>query len=300
MTRILLIGSAGQLGHELTHTLPGLGDVLAVNRRELDIAQSEAVRQTIAQANPDVIINAAAYTAVDRAESEPELAHQINAAAPQAMAAAAQDLGALLVHVSTDYVFDGKTTRAYGEADLPNPLGVYGESKLAGEKAIRQISPRYLILRTAWVYGTYGKGNFVKTMLRLAAERDELRVVDDQIGTPTWAFDIAQAITGLVDKFAIPTPESALQEIFHFTNSGVASWYDLAVAIVEEATALGFPMQVKRVTPISTAEYPTAAQRPAFSVLNHRKLQTVLGTPAPHWRSSLRRMLQQYRRYGGP
>ena len=294
MPRILLIGSAGQLGHELTLTLAGLGDVLALNRQDLDIAQAEAVRQAIAQAKPDVIVNGAAYTAVDRAESEPELAHRINAAAPQAMAEAAQKLGSLLVHVSTDYVFDGNTTHPYDEADRPHPLGIYGATKLAGEEAIRQICQRHLILRTAWVYGTYGQGNFVKTMLRLAAEREELRVVDDQIGTPTWAFDIAQAITELVEKFALPAPASALQETFHFTNSGVASWYDFAVAIVEEAASLGFPIKVKRVIPISTAEYPTAAQRPAFSVLNHRKLQSVLGAPAPHWRSSLRKMLQQY------
>lgn len=295
MPRILLIGSAGQLGQELVHVLPQIGNVVAINRRNLDLAYPDAIRQAITQSEPDVIVNAAAYTAVDRAESEPDLAHQINAVAPQVMAEAAQQSGGLLVHISTDYVFDGKTNCPYTESDQPNPLGVYGATKLAGEEAIRQFSERHIILRTAWVYSTYGKGNFVKTMLRLATEREELRVVEDQIGTPTWACDIAQAIAALLEKVALPTVEPVFQETVHFTNGGVASWYDFAVAIVEEASALEFPIQVKRIVPIQTKEYPTAAQRPAFSVLNNRKLRSILGTYPPHWRSSLREMLEHFR-----
>ncbi|HEY9881092.1 MAG TPA: dTDP-4-dehydrorhamnose reductase [Leptolyngbyaceae cyanobacterium] len=300
MKRILLLGAAGQVGQELAQVLPVFGTVTEFDRSHIDIIQPEVLRQAIAQVHPDVIVNASAYTAVDRAEQEPDLAHQINAIAPTVMAEAAQEQGALMVHLSTDYVFDGQKSRPYSEDDVPAPLGVYGQTKLAGELGIQQHCDRYVILRTAWVYGVYGKGNFVKTMLRLASQREELRVVADQVGTPTWAFNIAQAIATLLaaaisdDK----TLNSEVQGIYHFTNSGIASWYDFAVAIVEEARSLGLPLQVEHIVPIPTTDYPTPAQRPAFSVLCNQKIQPLLGSPPKHWRNSLRRMLQQYHQRG--
>lgn len=291
----MLIGSAGQLGQELAQTLPSLGHVMRLNRQSLDIIQSEAIYRVVTDAQPDVIVNAAAYTAVDQAESEPDLAYQVNALAPGTIAKAAQKVGALLVHISTDYVFDGKANRPYRETDQPNPSGVYGMTKLAGEQAIQQNCDRYIILRTAWVYGTYGTGNFVKTMLKLAAQQEQLNVVDDQIGTPTWAHDTAQATTALIDHWQSVPASISGQEVYHFTNSGVASWYDFAIAIIEAAQELGFPVQVQQINPIPTEAYPTLAKRPPFSALNHRKIQTILGAPPPHWRHSLRRMLHQYR-----
>jgi dTDP-4-dehydrorhamnose reductase len=230
------------------------------------------------------VINAAAYTAVDQAQKEPETARMINAIAPTILAQEVQKLKALLIHVSTDYVFDGSKNHPYTEDDLTNPLSIYGESKLAGEQGIKENCQSYLILRTAWVYGAYGKSNFVKTMLRLGSEREEVRVVTDQIGTPTWAFNIADAIAQLTSL----RPNTG---IYHYTNSGVASWYDFAVAIFEEAKQL-VPLKIQRVIPITTSEYPTPAQRPTYSVLSYRKISSVLNTYPPHWREGLRQMIK--------
>lgn len=286
MTRILLTGTAGQLGSELQHTLVSLGDVIGVDRQGLDLTQPDKIRQIIGEFKPDVIVNAAAYTAVDKAETETELANAINGKAPTIMAEAAQQLGAALIHVSTDYIFDGKKNTPYTEEDQPDPINVYGQSKLLGEEGVLKHCDRALILRTAWVYGTQGKGNFVKTMLRLGAEREELRVVVDQVGTPTWTGDLANAIAQLVQR---PIDSG----IYHFTNSGAISWYDFAVAIFEEAEQIGFPLQVKQVVPITTAEYPTPAARPAYSVLSTQKISAVLGHHPPYWRTALRQMLKQ-------
>jgi dTDP-4-dehydrorhamnose reductase len=298
MTRILLIGQDGQVGQELQKTLAPLGELVGVGRQQLDLAQPDQIRQAIAQIAPNLIINAAAYTAVDKAESESDLAYAINAAAPQQMAESAQQLGAPLIHISTDYVFDGCKNTPYVETDATNPVSVYGKSKLAGEAEIAQVHEqqpdfRYAILRTAWVYGAYGKGNFVKTMLRLGAEREELRVVADQVGTPTWAAEIAQAIAVLSSQFLQPSVDSALSGIYHFTNSGVTSWYDFAVAVFEEAKSLGVSLKLQRVIPITTAEYPTPAQRPAYSVLANQKIQSILNSPTPQWRQGLRQMLTE-------
>lgn len=282
MKRILVTGITGQVGQELQRKLAPLGDVIGVDRQTIDLAQPTSIRQVISELKPDAIVNAAAYTAVDKAETEAELAKSINAIAPTILAESAERLGATLIHISTDYVFDGRKNTPYIEKDAPNPINVYGESKLLGEEGIRQNCDRHIILRTAWVYGAHGKSNFVKTMLRLGAERDELRVVADQVGSPTWAQDIAQAIAQLLSEFHLGT--------YHFTNSGVASWYDFAVAIFEEARLLGFPLKVQRVVPITTPEYPTPAQRPAYSVLSCQKIAAVLGYP-PHWRQGLRQML---------
>ena len=285
MKRILLIGSNGQVGSELQQSLPRLGDLTALNRQDLDLSDSVLLSKMIEEINPEVIVNAAAYTAVDKAETETELAFTINAIAPKIMAESAAKLGAKLLHISTDYVFDGQKNTPYTEADPTNPLGCYGQSKLAGESYICQSCDRHIILRTAWVYGVYGKGNFVKTMLRLGKERETISVVCDQIGSPTWARDIAGSILLLL--------QSEATGIYHFTNSGLASWYDFAVAIFEEARKLDFPLMVEQVLPIPTSAYPTAAQRPAYSVLANHKITDVAQRISPYWRHSLREMLKQ-------
>jgi dTDP-4-dehydrorhamnose reductase len=283
--RILLTGADGQLGQELQQTLMPLGEVIALTRQELDLSQGEHIRQLVQQIRPNLIVNSAAYTAVDKAESEVDLAQAVNGKAPTIMAEEAEKIGALLLQVSTDYVFDGQKNTPYLETDPTHPLSSYGKSKLAGEVGIQQVTDNYLILRTAWVYDVYGKGNFVKTMLRLGQDREELRVVADQVGSPSWAKDIADAIAQLLQTDA--------RGIYHFTNSGVVSWYDFAIAIFEEARALGFPLKVQRVIPITTADYPTPATRPAYSVLSGKKITETLGNYPPYWRDSLRKMLKE-------
>jgi dTDP-4-dehydrorhamnose reductase len=286
--KILLTGAAGQVGRELQSTLVPLGEVVAVGRDRLDFSQLEAVQQMLETVQPDLIVNAAAYTAVDQAEREPDLANLINGKIPGVLAVAAQQRGAGIIHISTDYVFDGRHSSPYLETDATCPLGVYGASKLLGEETVRAACDRHLIIRTAWVYGVQGKGNFVKTMLRLGAEREELRVVADQVGAPTWSQDLAAAIAQLAPQLS---PETA--GMYHYTSSGVTSWYDFAVAIFEEAAALGFPLKIQRVIPITTADYPTPAQRPAFSVLSLQKMTALLGAHPPQWRQSLRKMLAE-------
>ena len=296
MTKILLTGITGQVGQELQQTLVSLGEVIGVGRQELDLSQPAQIQQKIAEIKPNVIVNAAAYTAVDKSETETELAMAINASAPKAIAQAAQDIGATLMHISTDYVFNGQNHTPYLETDPTAPLGVYGQSKLLGEEGVRQNCDRHIILRTAWVYGSRGHGNFVKTMLRLGAAREELKVVADQIGSPTWSYDIAVAITQLLAK---SLDNSAIKGIYHFTNSGVASWYDLAMAIFAEAKPIGFPLKIERVLPITTADYPTPTQRPAYSVLSKVKITETLGDYPPHWRESLRKMLTEWQSLKG-
>jgi dTDP-4-dehydrorhamnose reductase len=303
MKRILLIGQAGQVGQELQRTLSSVGQVVGVDRGSLDLTQPEGIRQVIQETQPNLIVNAAAYTAVDKAETEPALADAINGTAPTIMAEAAQRQGAGFLHISTDYVFDGSKNTPYTEEDLPNPIGAYGKSKLLGEQGVSQVHAtdsnfRYAILRTAWVYGTHGKGNFVKTMLRLGADREEVRVVADQVGTPTWAAEIARAIAALAPHLlaasnSAETAPTAASGLYHFTNSGITSWYDFAVAIFEEAEALGFPLKLKRVVPITTSEYPTPTRRPAYSALACQKISSVLDAPIPQWRQGLRQMLTE-------
>jgi len=301
--RILLIGANGQVGQELRKTLAPLGTLTAVARQQLDLTDLEAIAQTIGTLKPQLIVNAAAYTAVDKAESEPELAQRINADAPKAMATCAAECGAGLVHISTDYVFPGTAASPRCETDNTGPLSVYGKTKLAGENAIREALNEHIILRTAWVYGTQGTGNFLKTMLRLGKDREELNVVSDQVGSPTWAKDIADAIAQLGKQMtqkpannppANNTPDQSLYGTYHFTNSGAASWYDFAIAIFKEAKALGIPLNIQQVNPITTAEYPTPAQRPAYSVLNCQKISRRLGHTPPHWQESLHSMLQEF------
>jgi dTDP-4-dehydrorhamnose reductase len=288
MQRILLTGAAGQVGQELQSLLAPLGTVTALGREAVDFGDPPAVQQVISRLNPEVIVNAAAYTAVDKAESEPELADLVNHTSVAVLAQAAQTVGAGMLHISTDYVFDGTSGQPYLEDAVTNPLGVYGASKLRGEQAVQKHCPNSMVVRTAWVYGCKGKGNFVKTMLRLGAERQELKVVSDQIGAPTWSKDLAGAIAQMVPLLG---PDTA--GIYHYTNSGVTSWYDFAVAIFEEARALGFPLAIERVLPIPTSQYPTPAHRPGFSVLSLEKTAQLLGEHPPQWRQSLRKMLAE-------
>nr|WP_290228049.1 dTDP-4-dehydrorhamnose reductase [Trichocoleus desertorum] len=288
MKRILVTGANGQVGQELQTCLTSVGEVTSWGRDALDLAHPEQILQVVEKLQPDIIVNAAAYTAVDKAETELEQAIAVNATATQVLAETAQRVGAFFIHISTDYVFDGTQSHPYGETDATNPLGAYGKSKLMGEMAIALSTANYAVIRTAWVYGSYGKSNFVKTMLRLGAEREEIRVVADQIGSPTWAKDLAQAIAQF-----IPHASSKTTGIYHYTNSGVASWYDFAIAIFEEAKQLGFSLKIQRVVPITTADYPTPAHRPAYSVLSCAKIAGVLGTYPPHWRQGLRQMLAE-------
>lgn len=308
MSRILVTGAEGQVGQELVRSLSAIGDVIPAGRNRLDLLQTDSLVPAICDLKPDLIINAAAYTAVDNAEREPDLANQINGVAPTELAKAATKLDIGLIHISTDYVFDGQKNTPYLEDDSPNPIGAYGQSKLQGEQGIQQVFERAngrakaTIVRTAWVYGTHGKGNFVKTMLRVGSSREELRVVVDQVGSPTWARDLATALTGFAVRHLraqspIPLdntlPPEAPAGIFHYSNSGVISWYDFAVAIFEEAAALGFPLTVERVVPIPSSEFPTPVTRPAYSALSGRKTAALLGAIAPHWRVSLRQMLTE-------
>ncbi len=283
--KVLVTGANGQLGQELRRTVPDSVQATFVSRAELDISDAAAVATVVSQQQADVLINAAAYTAVDKAESEAALATAINGEGPGNLAAACARSGARLVHVSTDFVFDGSASRPYLPNAPTSPLGEYGRSKLAGELAVQAALPSALIVRTAWVYSTFGN-NFVKTMLRLMAEREELAVVVDQVGTPTWARGLADALWQ-----AVARPQ--LQGLLHWTDAGVCSWYDFAQAIAEEAQALGLLAHVPRIRPINTEAYPTPAQRPAFSVLDKASTWEALDTDGVHWRVQLRAMLQE-------
>lgn len=288
MKKILVTGIDGQLGKALEQTLTSVGEVIGLNREKLDLSQTNTISQVINEIKPDLVVNSAAYTAVDKAESEPELANAVNGIAPGILAEECQKLAVPLIHISTDYVFDGSQSQPYRETDPTNPINTYGKSKLAGEIAIQKACQNYMILRTAWVYGVGGKGNFVKTMLRLGKEREEVRVVADQIGSPTCTADLATTITQL-----IPLLKPEIAGIYNCTNSGVASWYDFAVAIFEEAKQLGWDLKLQRVIPIATSEYPTPAKRPAYSVLSCSKISSLMGNYPPQWRQGLRQMLAE-------
>lgn len=288
---ILITGSNGQVGRALQKALAPIGRVEALNRQALDLADPDAIRRVVRDRKPAIIVNAAAYTAVDRAETEPELAMAANALAPGVLAEEARRINAVLVHYSTDYVFDGDKPEPYTESDRPNPRNVYGRSKLAGEQAIQSACPAHYILRTSWVYDAEG-ANFLNTMLRLGRERPELRIVNDQTGAPTWAGAIA-AMTAqlLASKTAGADPCHGL---YHMTASGSVTWFGFAQAIFEEAEKI-LGITPPRLTPISTAEYPLPARRPANSRLNTEKLSTTFGIrPAP-WREMLVHCLREKR-----
>jgi dTDP-4-dehydrorhamnose reductase len=281
--KALVTGASGQLGRALRAAPPEGIELVSFGSEELDITDQVAVMRAVERTTPDVILNAAAYTAVDLAECEEARALAVNCAGVAHLASAARDAGARLVHVSSDFVFDGDSGRPYRPDDPAAPLGVYGWSKLAGEEAARANGDS-LIVRTSWVYSAHGS-NFVTTMLRLMHERDELRVVTDQVGTPTWATSLAQALWQLVNANA--------RGIMHFSDSGVCSWYDFAVAIHEEAVGAGLLNRTVRLVPIATAEYPTRSRRPPYSVLDKARTWQILGAPAPHWRENLRLMLKE-------
>ena len=288
--KILLTGKNGQVGYELERSLQGLGEVVAVDRSQMDLSDLQQVRDVIRSVKPDLIVNPAAYTAVDKAESEPELAMRVNGEAPAVMAEEARKLGAAMIHYSTDYVFDGTKAGAYVETDAPCPVNVYGASKLAGEQAIQAAGIPHLILRTSWVYGMRGK-NFLLTVLRLAQERDELRIVGDQFGSPTWCRTIADTTALLVARldglgeargFALPGTQQDLSGIYHLTSQGRTSWHGFTEAILRQAGVSKKPV----VTPIATSEYPLPARRPMNSELSCARLQA-LQLALPEWQVAL-------------
>lgn len=277
---VLLLGRDGQVGWELRRALAPFGRIIALGRMDLDLSDPGAIRRVVDESRPNVIVNAAAYTAVDRAETDQDLAMAINGDAPGVLAEEARRLGATLVHYSTDYVFDGSKGSPYTEEDPTNPLSVYGRSKLAGERAIQEVDGPHLIFRTSWVYGARGR-NFLLTMLRLAAERTELRVVVDQRGAPTWSRDIARATAAALAR-------DGARGLFHLTAGGETTWHGFAEAIIAGRDDLA----ARRVVPISTADFPTPAVRPAYSVLSNQKLHREMDIALPHWRDSLDQVLE--------
>ena len=294
-TRILVFGRSGQVGWELRHKLACLGQVTAVDYPEIDFTRPDSIREAVRAAQPAVIVNAAAYTAVDKAEAEPALAYAINAVAPGVLAEEGRRLGSILVHYSTDYVFDGTKQGAYLETDSPNPMNVYGKTKLAGDEAIESAGGDYLILRTSWVYGARGS-NFLLTMLRLAKERAELRIVDDQTGAPTSSECIAQATADLLAQLLAPQG-GGLQGrsgIYNLTNAGETTWFGFAKAFLSK------PPEVTGVIasdliPITTAEFPRPAKRPANSRLSCRRVEEAFGVRMPHWEDALSLVLETLR-----
>jgi dTDP-4-dehydrorhamnose reductase len=285
--RLLIIGGSGQLGLELQRSFAGTNPMVAVDREVVDLTVPDSIRAIVASVKPDVILNAAAYTAVDRAESQPEIAAAVNARAPRILAEEAQKAGALLVHYSTDYVFDGTKEGPWTEEDAPAPLNEYGKTKLAGEAAIRQAGGRYLIFRTSWVYGPHGK-NFLLTMLRLARERDQLSVVDDQFGAPTTSLELARATRQIVDGVLARQFGSAegWAGLYHMTCSGETTWCGFTRAIFARAGAL-LEGRKPEVEAIPTSAYPTPARRPRNSVLSNARLKAIFGVELASWEQAL-------------
>lgn len=288
MKKILLTGKNGQIGWELQRTLASLGEVAAVGRNELDMADPDSIRKVIREIRPALIVNAAAYTAVDKAESEPDLVMAVNGIAPGIMAEEARRLHAALVHYSTDYVFDGSKQTPYTEADATNPLNVYGRTKLAGEQAIRAADVPHLILRTSWVYGARGK-NFLLTILKLAREKRELKVVDDQIGAPTWSRLIAEVTSQILSKMDSSSDLAAMMEaggLYHVVAAGRTSWHGFAERIIGHLTSHSSRAAPKLLA-IPTREYPLPARRPPYSCLSCEKLTQAFGLAIPAWDRSL-------------
>ena len=301
--RLLITGANGQVGWHLQRILAPMGDVLAIDVGEVDLTDLNAVAKTVCEFAPDIVANAAAYTAVDKAESEPELARAINVAAPARIAEECARSGALMIHYSTDYVYDGDKPAPYEEGDATGPLSVYGRTKLEGDQAIMASGCAHIILRTTWVYDIRGK-NFLRTVLRLAREKEELRMIGDQYGAPTWARGLAQA-TGIILARALErcSVSGAWESgLFHLTAAGRTSWAGFAQAILEEYDALldwpaetgefGGPLKAKRVVEITTEQYQTPARRPHNSVLSNAKVQAAFGVALPDWRSQLRLAMQ--------
>lgn len=290
LPKILLLGKNGQVGWELQRALAPLGQVWALDYPEIDFAEGAALRKLVLEHQPQIIVNASAYTAVDKAESEPERAMLINGLAPGVLAEAAKQLGALLVHYSTDYVFDGTKRTPYVETDVTNPLSAYGRTKLAGDQAIQQVGCNHLIFRLCWVYGARGQ-NFMLTMTRLARERETLRVVADQIGSPTWSRMIAET-TSLALKQVLSLGEARESSgVYHLRAGGETNWHEFASRIIELMPSA--ERKCKAVEAITTADYPTPAQRPAYSVMSCEKLRRTFGLVLPDWEQSLRLVLDK-------
>ncbi|MGB9122384.1 MAG: dTDP-4-dehydrorhamnose reductase [Candidatus Angelobacter sp.] len=300
--KIVIVGRHGQLAWEANERFQGLGQIICVGRPAVDLLDLNGVREEIRRIKPMVIVNAAAYTAVDQAESEPEAAMKINLEAPAAMADEAKRSGALFITYSTDYVFDGKSSTPYTETDPTAALNVYGASKLSGEKAVEAVGGSYLIFRTSWVYGARGK-NFLKTILKLAAERPELRIVDDQVGAPTWSRDLADATRKILEKLvpqSFPSKTSIGESlgdrrgIYHMSATGSVSWYGFAAAILEEMGKRGLSEgTLAKLVPVPGSEYPTPAMRPHNSRLCNDKLKNAFGVTLPPWRESLARVMDE-------
>tara|TARA_R110002051_G_scaffold1381_1_gene7858 strand:+ start:730 stop:1629 length:900 start_codon:yes stop_codon:yes gene_type:complete len=293
--KILVTGKNGQLGSELQKTCPSNVELICFGSKELDISNAEQVNELLITHSPDIVINAAAYTAVDKAETDTDTAYAVNEQGAANLANACKNIDAKLIHISTDFVFDGTSTMPYTATDATNPLGVYGASKLAGEQAINEIlGSQATIVRTAWVYSVFGN-NFVKTMLRLMAEKEQLGIVGDQVGTPTWAAGLANMLWALVAKARseqVLNTEN-IATILNWTDAGVASWYDFAVAIQELAIEQGLLAKSIPISAIPAASYPTPAKRPAFSVLNKAQAEEISGVKTVHWRTQLKAMLTE-------
>jgi len=292
-TRILLLGKQGQVGWELQRTLAPLGNLIALDRSDLDLTRTDAVRQRIRALRPTLIVNAAAYTAVDKAEDAPESAMEINGTLPGLLAEEANRIDATLIHYSTDYVFGGEQAppEGYTEEMTPHPRNVYGKTKLAGERAVVSTSRSYLIFRTSWVYGLRGS-NFLLTMRRLARQREEIRVVNDQVGAPTWSGMIAEMTARILKRFNRTDSLKEVRGLYHLAAGGRTTWYGFAEAILNPFPPDDF--QLKRLLPIPTSAYPTRAKRPVFSLLDCSKLRRTFGLDLPDWEESLRRALNRY------
>lgn len=283
--RIAVTGRTGQLAQALTERAAGLGiSAIAIGRPEMDLAYPETVAAALIGLRPDIVVNAAAYTAVDLAESEPDLAYQVNAQGAEAVARAAAGLAIPVIQISTDYVFDGRLERAYREDDPARPIGIYGASKLRGERAVADVTGDHVILRTAWLYGPFGK-NFVRTMLAAARERDTVSVVGDRFGTPTHALDLADGIIAIARNLLDRPAASELRGTFHITGAGHTNWAEFASTMFAMSAAAGGP--AARVIPIATSDYPAAARRPANSRLDNDRLAAIHGVRLPDWRQSL-------------
>jgi dTDP-4-dehydrorhamnose reductase len=295
--KILLLGKNGQVGWELQRSLAPLGELIALDRNSTplcgDLSKPEALAQTVRAVRPDVIVNAAAHTAVDKAESEPDLTRTLNATAPAALAQAAAEVGAWLVHYSTDYVFNGEGQTPWQEGDATGPLGVYGQTKLEGEQAIAASGCQHLIFRTSWVYGARG-GNFARTMLRLAQERERLTVIDDQRGAPTGA-DLIADVSAHAIRQALGAPDASLSGIYHLVAAGETSWHGYASHAIAQARQLkpDAPWKVTEIAPVPTSAFPTPARRPLNSRLNTQRLQQAFGLTLPAWQNGVDRLLAE-------
>lgn len=298
--KVIVTGKGGQLAWELEQGKPAEVELISLGIDELDISNAAQVNEVLTVHSPDIVINAAAYTAVDKAESDQEVAYAVNQTGSENLSNTCKEIGARLIHVSTDFVFDGTKTTPYQPDDIPNPINVYGDSKLQGDKAIARIlGDQATIIRTAWVYSVNGN-NFVKTMLRLMSEKDQLGIVYDQVGTPTWAKGLAQMIWALTAKSAEPKKpanstlaQDQQTQILHWTDAGVASWYDFAVAIQELAIEKGMLSHSIPVRPIPASNYPTPAKRPSFSVIDKSTAELASGVETVHWRAQLSAMLDE-------